>query len=503
MKSRNSKKTPKKTQAVPSAGRSYDWRLSAVRLSPTTVQAPRDLIQEFLSDRARLDTSNAFRRMQAKAQVFSLEENAAVRTRLTHSMEVASLGAMFARQLAVELSTRSLLSSSDIPAFQSLVENACLAHDIGNPPFGHFGEYAIARWFRTHQHKLRDIWNKECDEKSFEHYMSDFLNFDGNAQGFRILTRLQWHHHVYGLNLTCSLLCTFLKYLSAVPDPSRGPLYKKPGYFRSEADLVERCRHSIGIASDQRHPLTYLLEAADDIAYALSDLEDGLEKELLAPTQILDEITRYVSSHQDANVREEAIAVVREIRSIGDAITARFPTIPTFPFIDYKIRLSQWFGSRAVKTYIQHVDEFYQGRAESLFSFDRTATLLLQAHKQYAKRHLFRSKAAVDVELHGSSVIMGLLDGMVPLLELSRDQFTKLDPNDPDHQGYGEKELEKRLYSLLPSRYLLAYHHHIKSDASHELFYRMHLIVDYVSGMTDSHALKIFKLIEGISISNR
>lgn len=147
-----------------------------------------NLIDDFYSDRSRILYSSSFRRLQQKAQVFSLEPNSSVRTRLTHSLEVSDLGRSIANKIAYKLSQNNILSVKDIPVFVSIVENACLLHDIGNPPFGHFGESAIRNWANSINSQFLPenvSWNKELEK-----LLMDFKEFDGNPQGFRTVTKL-------------------------------------------------------------------------------------------------------------------------------------------------------------------------------------------------------------------------------------------------------------------------------------------------------------------------
>jgi dGTPase len=259
--------------------------------------------------------SSSFRRLQDKAQVFPLAKSDYVRTRLTHSLEVScvgrSLGQLIGEDLKLNDKIPKELAASEIG---NIVAAACLAHDIGNPPFGHNGEKALQEWFttKTGQSALEGLTDQE---------KADFEGFEGNAQGFRILTRLQNTDNEGGLQLTCATLATFTKY----PRPAsiifnehpshKGKGFKKYGYFVGEAQLFEEVAAEVGLSRRHsecsgwfRHPLAFLVEAADDICYGINDIEDGYRlhhlsfneaADLLRPIPPKSELTQYDSISED------------------------------------------------------------------------------------------------------------------------------------------------------------------------------------------------------------
>lgn len=245
------------------------------------------LLSATQSDRARLIYSAPFRRLQQKAQVFSLEGNSAVRSRLTHSIEVAHIG----RYIIAEICNRFEKDGNQQKKFwkenslalSNIVETACLMHDIGNPPFGHFGEAAISNWAKSETTKniLCESLSVEYPKKYDYSPLKDFEYFDGNPQGFRIITKLQGDDGFYGFNLTYVQLASFLKYThspsSKLNNPN-APFSKKIGFFDTEKDIIVSAWNSLGIKHHNRHPLGFLMEASDDISYCISDIEDGIEK---------------------------------------------------------------------------------------------------------------------------------------------------------------------------------------------------------------------------------
>ncbi|MDR6984977.1 putative deoxyguanosinetriphosphate triphosphohydrolase [Rheinheimera pacifica] len=245
------------------------------------LQSSRSDLQSALeSDRGRIINSAAVRRLQQKTQVFPLERNAAVRSRLTHSLEVQQSGRFIVQSIFRLLTPQQLaeygLTELERP-MESLVEMACLLHDVGNPPFGHSGESAINTWFSgilpelTRHHKLQDsaLWQTLCTE---------LAQFEGNAQAIRLV------HSLQRMNLTYAQTACILKYTrcATAPKPDKqhslGYLQKKPGYYFSEQPFVDALWQQLDTAPGCRHPLTYIMEAADDISYCLADIEDAVKR---------------------------------------------------------------------------------------------------------------------------------------------------------------------------------------------------------------------------------
>lgn len=234
----------------------------------------------FHKDHDRVIFSGAFRRLGRKTQVHPVSSNDHIHTRLTHSLEVSCVGRSLGMRVGEVL--REALPAWCSPAdLGVIVQSACLAHDIGNPPFGHSGEDAIRHWF-LQQASERGWLDGLTDAERL-----DFLNFEGNAQGFRVLTQLEYHQFDGGTRLTYATLGTYLKYpWTSRHAESMGYKKHKFGCYQSELPLLEQIAARVGmpLLEEQRwarHPLVYLMEAADDICYGLIDLEDGLEMELL------------------------------------------------------------------------------------------------------------------------------------------------------------------------------------------------------------------------------
>ncbi len=258
-----------------------DWHLllNRERLGKTSHSAEELGRSPFHKDHDRIIFSGAFRRLGRKTQVHPVSSNDHIHTRLTHSLEVSCVGRSLAMRVA-EMIRSELPQWCEPSDLGMIVQSACLAHDIGNPPFGHSGEDAIRHWF--HQAK-NNGWLEDMQPAERE----DFLNFEGNAQGFRVLTQLEYHQFDGGMRLTYATLGAFSKYpWSSRYANAEGYKKHKFGSYQNELPLLETIAIKLGIPklADERwarHPLVYLVEAADDICYGLIDLEDGIEMNLL------------------------------------------------------------------------------------------------------------------------------------------------------------------------------------------------------------------------------
>lgn len=258
-----------------------DWHqlLNRERLGKTSHSAEELGRSPFHKDHDRIIFSGAFRRLGRKTQVHPVSSNDHIHTRLTHSLEVSCVGRSLAMRVA-EMIRPALPEWCEPSDLGMIVQSACLAHDIGNPPFGHSGEDAIRHWF----HQAKDNgWLDSMSPAQSE----DFLNFEGNAQGFRVLTQLEYHQFDGGMRLTYATLGAFSKYpWSSKYANAEGYKKHKFGSYQNELPLLEQIATKLGIPKldDERwarHPLVYLVEAADDICYGLIDLEDGIEMDLL------------------------------------------------------------------------------------------------------------------------------------------------------------------------------------------------------------------------------
>ena len=414
----------------------------------------------FQRDYDRIVFSTPFRRLSGKTQVFPLPDNDAIHSRLTHSLEVScvgrSLGIMVGETL-IERYPRLAEAGLTERSFGDIVAAACLAHDIGNPPFGHAGEDAIGRWFRA---------RRDVTEGLSEAQRADFESFEGNAQGFRILTRLQIPRNP-GLRLTMSTLSAFTKYPRGA-GPRRkaaGVSGKKHGFFQSEAEFFAEVAKQAGLVPHEagwfRHPLAFLVEAADDICYSILDLEDGFRLNLV-PYDLV----------------ESALA---SIASKGD----RF-TLPE-RYLDRSNRIQNisYLRAKAINVLANEVKDVFLQEETGLVSGQvRTAlkTLLpsgaeLDAITAETIETCYKERSVLEIELAGYEVLSFLLDEFVPAAQA----------------GWGHDNKFDKILALLPEA----------PAGSAPPYERLLQVTDYLSGMTDSFAVTLFRKLRGINLPSR
>jgi len=415
-----------------------------------------------------------------------------------HSLEVAEVGKRIARMASWQLLKKSELPEELQIPFVQFVETACLMHDLGNPPFGHFGETAIQEWFRDNG---MDTFKKSygipkhifsSDEQDpIALCLKDFEQFDGNPQGFRIVTKLQsiGDDSDSGLNLTHTQLLSSMKYTRCTDEKKTSVGHqKKAGFFQTERDRVNEACDSIAWPNECRFPLAYLMEAADDIAYCLSDIDDGIEKRLVAANELIAflEKNRFKTDY---------------IKNLIDKYVSN-TTDTNRAFLNFKTRLTEHLINHAAQAYVDGHKAYLSGAAGEIFAPELDETLVLRSMKDYAREHLFRSDEVERLELTGYHVIFGLLNVYKRLLECSFENFQMLVTREPKRiQGAG-LDIEWRLYNRLPEKYVRCYVQMKKSVSTslQEWPLRAHLVVDYISGMTDQFALTTFRELTGISL---
>jgi dGTPase len=498
---------------------SYKKLLDTTR-SRQTETPDRSLVLESESDRSRVVFSAPFRRLQQKAQVFSLEANAAVRSRLTHSFEVAQIGRFLSDQIVDQLLAKEELDNIQGRAFITFVEVACLMHDLGNPPFGHFGEAAIAQWFQTNgeTHANKALGNNKRPENepmpdALKKVLADFIEFDGNCQGLRIAALLQWKDDEYGLNLTYTSLASYLKYIRAPLFDAAGVktklFQKKAGYFSTERELIEKIwsHFEYDIAQPQRFPLTYVMEAADDIAYCISDLEDSIEKGLLNEKHVFTELLKQWNN--DSTSKQFLTdSDGGEIRHILEIASKNSDTKGSASFTNFRTNLSRLLTTIACNNYCTQHMQVLNGSCKGLIIEDSPGGHILEMLKTFCRTHVYQHHSVQRTELIGLSAIRGLLDHFGVLLNCSRQKFS-----DALGSTSRSKEIlfERKLLSLFPEKHISAYLHSCekvdaddKSDAKMKALLewnlRAHLITDFISGMTDDFALASFQMLSGIKV---
>lgn len=460
-----------------------DWRrlLSRRRLSHGGIfQDAQHQVQRspFERDWDRILFSTAFRRMHDKTQVFPLPDNDVVHSRLTHSLEVASIGRSLGKTVGRIILDRhpDLAAHVDIHDIGDIVAAGCLAHDIGNPPFGHAGESAIASYFQTEgAATLQGMTPRQ---------RADFEAFEGNAQGFRILTRLQLEADG-GLNLTAATLAAFTKYpRESGPELRvRGQVAtKKHGFFQREVDVFAALAEEVGLsrlqdpargASWTRHPLAFLVEAADDICYSMLDIEDGTRLGYVDAAQAQDLLV--------ALARHSGLISQERMASFSDRMTR----------IGYlrALAIGQMIEECA-QVFVDGERQLLDGEMRESLADAVPHAAELRALQQLAKEKCYQAPDVLEIEMAGYRALGGLLAMFVPAVTEGEDEGADSDQPARPRNAHQEKAL-----ALLRVRGVQTAH------ASR--YERILRVTDHVSGMTDRHALATYRRLTGIAIPGR
>jgi dGTPase len=421
--------------------------------------------------------------MMQKAQVFSLESNTSVRNRLTHTLEVADVGKTLARHIGKELEKRHRANPEDTECLQSIVENACLLHDIGNPPFGHFGEEAIKHWFAKQGLKIFDDLEAQVNPLRLEgeRRLNDFLMFDGNPQGFRIATRLHCDIDHFSLNLTASTLLACVKYPEAVPKSG-----KKLGIFSSERKLYEELCELCGHTPGKRYFLAYVMELADDICYCLSDIADSFEKRVTSSRDFKEEIRKICTANNVAG---------------GIIFPKGTDKIENFGY-QVAINITRRLIQEAASHFADNLDNYIAGTAKEIAE-ELPSGAVLKCLKTFARRFIYTDPEVQRIEIAGSRIVDGLLNHYGRLLKLPRGDFEYFIERGELRKGSG-LDTEWRIFNQLSKRMLRVYTQSaIGADTDQEWIHRARLIVDYISGLTDDYALEVYQNFMGVSLSGR
>lgn len=465
------------------------------------------ILDQLESDRGRIINSAAVRRLQQKTQVFPLERNAAVRSRLTHSLEVQQTGRFIVRTLYKQLGARASDYGLDgiENVLQSLVEMACLMHDIGNPPFGHFGEFAIGEWFARHLDELfgAAVPLGQGDAELRARMLADLKRFEGNAQAIRLVVSL------LRLNLTYTQTAGLLKYVRAAyaERPVQGSpgayLQKKPGFYLSEQPFIEQLQQVLDLQPGSRHPLAYIMEAADDIAYCLADIEDSVEKGIFTIEQLSQLLLVKFAEH--GALDEPIPGAERSFRSmVGYALerAGREPINKTGEFFIWlRVTMIHPLVQHAARQFIDNIEAIFHGTLDRALLEDRSLpNAIVQTFKDVAMERVFCHREVETLQLQGYRILQGLLDDYGALLRVAPATFRAL--------AAGDCRREPQLQMLarrLPDQLVKAYHEALKDVpqaspdfALWEFYYRSRLLQDLVSGMTDQLAQDEYRALSAL-----
>ncbi|MCB9745170.1 MAG: dNTP triphosphohydrolase [Alphaproteobacteria bacterium] len=466
------------------------------------------------SDHDRILFSTPVRRLADKTQVFPLERHDSVRNRLTHSHEVANLAHSIGRYLALEVLPDRLEGpmpeqwQRSVPAILSTV---ALAHDLGNPPFGHQGESAIRRWFTDHEDELRPMGEEARDslvrrhgedfvdqllksaEDVTDEIWEDFANFEGNAQTFRLVTRLQGIPEDCGLNLTMGTLAAMLKYTvrayEAEGKATKNISKKKPGFFLSEEKIVEDVWKATGLKKGHRHPLTFIMEACDDIAYSILDAEDAVKKGLVSFHDVL-------AFLEGDGVADPIIRAVckwsrEEFQRLSNLDPALSPSaLNEQSMIQFRVAAVSCMASAVITTWQTKLPDMMTYSYAGELLDDGEAAILVKQLKNFDKLHAYRARSVLEVELTGFNTIYGLMDMLWRgISERRRFEDPGSDRTSP-FSAYAYHRISED------------YRRHFEDkNSSLPIRYReMQLLSDMISGMTDSFAMSLFEELKSFEV---
>lgn len=413
---------------------------------------------QFQRDYDRIIFSSPFRRMQNKTQVFPLPQHIFVHNRLTHSLEVASvgrsLGSLLAEKLIPENQGNPLISE-----IGTIVSTACLAHDLGNPPFGHSGEAAISNFFE------KGAGNEFKSQLSVGEW-KDFTHFDGNANAFRILTHQFNGKRPGGFALTYSTLASIVKY------PYESVLAIKPkfGFFQSEKEDYKRIANQLEIESKPeifesfcRHPLVYLVEAADDICYQIMDLEDAFKLGILSYAETKNLYLGFYDTELDKKQIENINATLTRVTDKNEQISyLRAGVIGKLIY-------------ECIDVFTENQDLILAGDfvGSLIGSLKNSQAEAMNTVKEISYSQVYNHRSVVEIEIAGYKIIGTLLEEFVGAIMNPKDLYSR------------------KILSLLPEQY---------KTCSDSAYLKIQSVVDFVAGMTDVFALDLYRKIKGISL---
>lgn len=462
-------------------------------------------ISPFERDYEKIVSSAAFRRLQDKTQVFPLAKSDFVRTRLTHSIEVSTI----AKQLGIMcFQNTSLYQHLPIDAdeaetvelrmkrvgdIEAILSCAGLLHDLGNPPFGHVGEEIIREWFKKNlknisltdegeRESVRELLNKK--------QIADLENFEGNAQAFRILAKAR---HQSEINLPFSIDSALIKYPTRSDEMGEAHIRHKLGCYQAEDAVFVQCAEEVGTMSEDgtvlRHPLAYLVEAADDIAYMTADLEDAVKAGVVSVDELLrffnDEYRKLAEKYREPEPHiRRTEEIINELESIN-----RTEKDKTKVMSRWGTYLRRWLMYVACWRFSKSYDEILAGTYKEDLFYNNNHSLTVRLLRKAMSKFVFDARMITEPELSAQIMLEFLLDKFVPAV-------ARFD-------GHGKMTTQdKKVITLVSENYIDDYlkakeTDHITDEA--ELLYRRILIAtDFVSGMTDGYARALYRKISGV-----
>jgi dGTPase len=445
----------------------WEQLLSNKRLGQEQQPHKKDDRTEFQRDYDRLIFSAPFRRLQNKTQVFPLPGSIFVHNRLTHSLEVSSVGRSLGNDVSrLLLEKHPELRDTHIVELGSIVSAACLAHDLGNPPFGHSGEKAIGTYFSEGDGRfLKDYFCEETGDSLSKEQWQDLINFEGNANAFRLLTHHFKGRRQGGFVMTYSTLASIVKYPFS-SNLANGK--RKFGFFRDEIEFYQRIAEELGIRrfdSEEgtlryaRYPLVYLVEAADDICYEIMDIEDAHKLKILTTPETKELLLSYFDDAQ----RETILSRMNTVEDSNEQI------------VYLRSCVINLLETECVKVFVNNEENILAGEfiGSLIDHISEVPKAAYHACEKVSYSRIYNSKDVMDIEIAGFKVITTLTDLMVHAVINSNKAFSQL------------------LINRVSTQY------DIKAPT---LYGRIMAVLDYISGMTDVYAMDMYRKINGMSI---
>ena len=423
-------------------------------------------------DYDRIIFSSAFRRLQNKTQVFPLPEHIFVHNRLTHSLETVSVGRSLGQIVGEKLAEKEEIKANpDAHDFyrnqlKNVISSACLAHDLGNPAFGHSGEEAISKFFNDHQDSLEAQFSAA--------QWQDLVRFEGNANALRILTRKFKGRMEGGYRLTLPTLASILKYPceSTATDKSKGKHRSKYGFFQSDKVAFLSIAEKLHLIPDQReplsyfrHPFVYLVEAADDICYSIIDYEDAHRLGILSFEEVSDDLLSLIESCGG------------EVHNIKTTL-ASLKNDPNESVAYLRAKAINVLVNACAEVFLEESDAMLRGAFKgSLIGMLKEAEQAWKVIQRKSVQKIYQHDSVLKIELAGFKIMSGLIEDLVESALM---------------QPENRKNRHKKLLALLPVQF--------RFDEGESDYEKIMSILDYASGMTDNYALELYRNLRGISV---
>lgn len=425
---------------------------------------------DFQRDFDRIIFSSAFRRLQNKTQVFPLPGSVFVHNRLTHSLEVASvgrsLGSLAGNFIFGKYHNELNEVSRDFYQHQlnNVIASACLCHDIGNPAFGHSGEDAIASYFEKNENNLKS--------KFSEKEWADLLNFEGNANAIRVLTNQQKGKDKGGLQLTCTTLASIAKYPCESVAKKKGIINRKKfGFFQNEKETFLEIAKSVNLIEEnreplifKRHPFVWLVEAADDICYNIIDMEDAHRLGIVNSSDcenLFIDLIKSVNRNEIERVEEKLAIIIDKNERIS--------------YLRAKVINS--LINKTIELYKENFDKILEGTLDKgILDLFKTESSSLTEIERFSIEKIYNHKAVIEIENAGYNVMYELLNHFIPAIIKEKDE---------------RKSYDKMALKLIPNQF-------IYEDGT--VYQKVLGVLDFVSGMTDNFATDLYRKIKGIDI---